>query len=142
MTAGLAMAASLGISLTHRDSAKSVRFVTGHSKAGGLPQDIDWQAVADPSTTTIFYMGGRTAASIAAALMANGLSGETPVVIAADIGRADEAKRFTDLTGLAVSSDVLGRDRAVLIGVGAVFVRQAASLNSSKTTEQTATMPV
>lgn len=31
VTAGLAMAASLGVSLTHRDRAKSVRFVTGHS---------------------------------------------------------------------------------------------------------------
>jgi uroporphyrin-III C-methyltransferase/precorrin-2 dehydrogenase/sirohydrochlorin ferrochelatase len=62
------MAAALGISLTHRDHAKSVRFVTGHSKKGGLPKDMDWRAIADPSATTIFYMGGRTADRIAARL--------------------------------------------------------------------------
>ena len=61
ITAGIAMAASLGVSLTHRDCAKSVRFVTGHSKAGGLPKDIEWRAIADPTATTIFYMGGRVA---------------------------------------------------------------------------------
>src|SRR5579871_1458620 len=47
VTAGVAMASALGLSLTHRDCAKSVRFVTGHSKRGGLPDDIDWAAVAD-----------------------------------------------------------------------------------------------
>lgn len=61
ITAALALASSLGVSLTHRDCARSVRFVTGHGRKGGLPRDIDWQAIADPKTTTIFYMGGRTA---------------------------------------------------------------------------------
>jgi uroporphyrin-III C-methyltransferase/precorrin-2 dehydrogenase/sirohydrochlorin ferrochelatase len=54
VTAALAMAASLGVSLTHRDCARSVRFVTGHGRDGALPADIDWRAVADPATTTIF----------------------------------------------------------------------------------------
>lgn len=70
ITAGLAMASALGISLTHRDCSKSVRFVTGHSRHGGLPEDLDWRAIADPSATTIFYMGGRTAGKIAARLIA------------------------------------------------------------------------
>lgn len=127
ITAGLAMAASLGVSLTHRHCAKSVRFVTGHSKAGGLPRDVDWRAIADQSATTIFYMGGRMATSISAALIAHGLPRETPVAIAADIGRLSETSCFTDLAGLAASIDRLGVDRAILIGVGRVFGRQAAS---------------
>lgn len=61
VSAGLALGAALKVSLTHRDQAKSVRFVTGHSKAGGLPGDLDWRAVADPTATTVFYMGARTA---------------------------------------------------------------------------------
>ncbi len=63
ITAASAMASRLGISLTHRDHAQSVRFITGHSRHGGLPVDVDWATVADPRTTTVFYMGGRTAAA-------------------------------------------------------------------------------
>jgi uroporphyrin-III C-methyltransferase/precorrin-2 dehydrogenase/sirohydrochlorin ferrochelatase len=47
VTAGLALAATLGLSLTHRDFARSLRFVTGHSRHGDLPRDLDWGAVAD-----------------------------------------------------------------------------------------------
>jgi uroporphyrin-III C-methyltransferase / precorrin-2 dehydrogenase / sirohydrochlorin ferrochelatase len=72
VTSAIATAAALGVSLTNRDSAKSVRFVTAHSRQGGLPEDLDWSAVADPSTTTIFYMAGRTAGQIAARLIARG----------------------------------------------------------------------
>ena len=37
ITAASAMAARLGVSLTHRDHAQSVRFVTGHARDGKLP---------------------------------------------------------------------------------------------------------
>lgn len=64
--AGLAMASAPGVSPTRSDNAKSVRFVTGHSRRGGLPEDMDWPAIADRSMTAIFYMSGRTAGEIAA----------------------------------------------------------------------------
>ena len=125
ITAGLAMAARLGVSLTNRDCAKSVRFVTGHSKDGGLPRDVDWGTIADPSATTVFYMGGRTAPQIAASLIARGLPADTPVAVAASIGRADETIRITDLAGLSGAIDALGIDRPILIGIGRVFAARA-----------------
>jgi uroporphyrin-III C-methyltransferase/precorrin-2 dehydrogenase/sirohydrochlorin ferrochelatase len=121
ITAGLALAAALGVSLTHRDHAQSVRLVTGHAKHGGLPDDLDWRALASPTTTTIFYMGGRTAPEIAARLMDNGLSRETPVAVAAALGRANEQKI---LTSVAELSEVISRfdtTSPIVIGVGAVF---------------------
>lgn len=130
ITAGLAMAASLGVSLTHRDKARSVRFITGHSKHGGLPADIDWKAVADPMTSTIFYMGARTAASIAASLISGGMAPETPVAIAADIGRPGEIKLTCVLSDLADTTKAIGNGRAVLIGVGSVFARSAVRVTS------------
>ncbi len=49
ITAASAMAARLGLSLTHRDHARSVCFVTGHSSHGKLPEDLDWKSLANPS---------------------------------------------------------------------------------------------
>ncbi|MEO1140864.1 MAG: siroheme synthase CysG, partial [Pseudomonadota bacterium] len=43
ITSASALAARLGVSLTHRDFAQSVRFVTGHSKQGKLPGQARWQ---------------------------------------------------------------------------------------------------
>lgn len=128
ITAGLAMAARLGVSLTHRDCAKSVRFVTGHSKLGGLPKDVDWRAIADRSATTIFYMGGRTAGPIAAALIGHGMPAETPVVVGVDIGRSGEAIHRTDLAGLPAFATLAGTGQAILIGVGSVFARKSGSV--------------
>lgn len=126
ITAGLAMASTLGVSLTHRDRAKSVRFVTGHSKKGGLPDDVDWAAIADPSATTIFYMGARMAGEIAAALVARGMEPATPVAIAADLARPTERLGRTDLAGLAQALSTFDADQAILIGVGSVFEQRAA----------------
>jgi uroporphyrin-III C-methyltransferase/precorrin-2 dehydrogenase/sirohydrochlorin ferrochelatase len=127
VTAGLAMAAKLGVSLTHRDRAQSVRFVTGHSKRGGLPRDLDWDAVADRSATTIFYMGGRTAGAISGALVARGMPASTPVVVGMDIGRSSEAIHRTDLAGLAAVAASAEPGQAVLIGIGTVFAAAAGS---------------
>ncbi len=133
ITAGLALAALLGVSLTHRYKARSVRFITGHSKHGGLPGDIDWKAVADPMTSTIFYMGGRTASAIAAALMAEGLPPQTPVVVGAEIGRAAENRLHCDLAGVPAAVDTIGHDHAVLIGVGLVFSKRESRATASET---------
>lgn len=121
VTSALAMASSLGISLTHRDHAQSVRFITGHSRRGGLPEDVNWHSVADPGTTTIFYMGGRMAANIASRLEENGLSPNTPAVMISAITRAEEKRWHGTLTDLGTGAETLGTDQPVLIGIGDVF---------------------
>jgi uroporphyrin-III C-methyltransferase/precorrin-2 dehydrogenase/sirohydrochlorin ferrochelatase len=121
ITAALAMAATLGVSLTHRDKARSVRFVTGHSKAGGLPEDADWRGIADPTATTIFYMGARMADAITARLLAEGLAPDTPVAIASDLGRARERAAFARLADLPGAMRAFRKEGPVLIGVGRVF---------------------
>lgn len=121
ITSALAMASALGVSLTHRDHAQSVRFVTGHSRKGELPKDINWQAIADPTTTTIFYMGGRTAAEISATLQKHGLCGATAAVMVSAIERPDERRWHGSLASLAQGAAELGLENPVLIGVGSVF---------------------
>ena len=133
ITSALAMASSLGVSLTHRDCAQSVRFVTGHSRKGELPRDIDWQAIADPKTTTIFYMGGKTAGEIAATLIGRGLPADTPVVVAKAVSRPGPKHWRGTLADLPAAMPDIGYDEPVLIGVGQVFaVRTALSFATSR----------
>lgn len=118
ITAANAMAARLGLSLTHRDHAQSLRLVTGHSRHGGLPDGVDWARVADRRTTTIFYMAGRTASRIAEKLIEHGLPPTTPVVIMSDISRPTERSWRGTLSALTEGVGQIGYDNPVLIAVG------------------------
>jgi uroporphyrin-III C-methyltransferase/precorrin-2 dehydrogenase/sirohydrochlorin ferrochelatase len=121
ITAASAMAATFGISLTHRNCAKSVRFVTGHSKNGGLPEDLDWQAIADPSATTVFYMGAPFAGAIAERLIALGMPGDTPVGIASSLSRGNEKIARCRLAELERTVATFNRAEPLILGTGSVF---------------------
>ena len=121
ITAALAMAAELGVSLTHRDCAQSVRFITGHSRQGDLPKDVDWQKVADPKTTTIFYMGGRTAGKFNRPCLKITCHLRHPLL---SLNLLVERKRSAGggtLSSLEKGIEHLGYDKPVLIGTGAAF---------------------
>jgi uroporphyrin-III C-methyltransferase / precorrin-2 dehydrogenase / sirohydrochlorin ferrochelatase len=121
ITAGLAAAAALGVSLTHRDCAHSVRFVTGHSRNGGLPDGLDWRGLADGETSLVFYMAGRTGAAVAVRLIEAGLAAATPVVAMASVSRPDETRWTGTLAQLAAQSAAFDVDQPVLLGIGRVF---------------------
>lgn len=133
ITSALAMASSLGVSLTHRDHAQAVRFITGHSRKGELPTDVDWQSVADTRTTTIFYMGGRTAAAISQMLQAHGLAADTPCVMVSAVSRAEERRWTGTLAQLTSGAEHLGLDNPMLIGIGPVFGEIASSCGEGST---------
>lgn len=120
ISAGIALAAALGASLTHRDAAHSLRFVTGHAKSGELDEGLDWRGLADPDTTLIVYMGGRTAGRLAARLIAEGLPPETPVAFGFGVGQRGqrlERHRLEDLVTLGS----VPTDQPLVIGIGKVF---------------------
>lgn len=85
-----AAAAAAGIPLTRRLTARRVQFVTGHDAGGGLPQDIDIEALADPRATTVVFMGKRTFVALARALDERGLSPDTPAILAEAVGRPEQ----------------------------------------------------
>ncbi len=116
ITTALALAAELKLSLTHRDCAQSVRFITGHARDGRLPDNLDWRALADPATTHIFYMAGRTAPMLAAGLLEAGLDAGTPVVVATDVSRPQQ--QVQHLTLAALGGSEIDVSRPVVIGVG------------------------
>lgn len=137
ITSALAMAAQLGVSLTHRDHAQSVRFVTGHSRNGELPKDLDWAGIADRRTTTVFYMGGRTAGEIATRLTENGMDPSMPVVISRSVAREGFERWTGTLRDLGEGMTIIGYDEPVLVGVGSVFAALSES-HVGKTSGQVA----
>lgn len=127
ITSASAMASLLNVSLTHRQHAHSVRFVTGHAKDGAMPDDLDWKGLADAATTLVIYMGGRTGAAIARRLIAEGLPANVPCAIALSISRAEEKSRFGTLADLAGGALDTASDEPILIGIGTVFAAAAAT---------------
>ena len=132
ITSASAMAASLKTSLTHRDHAQQVRFVTGHSRKGDLPATVDWASLAAPNQTSIFYMGGRMAGEIERALRQHGMGSSTPVVIVSAVSRANEQRWSGPLSALPEAMRGIGTDEPVLIGVGNVFADSIQALASQR----------
>jgi uroporphyrin-III C-methyltransferase / precorrin-2 dehydrogenase / sirohydrochlorin ferrochelatase len=126
ITAGIALASSLGVSLTHRDMAQSVRFVTGCAKTGQLPSGLDWHGLADPNTTTIFYMAGGTAGAIAERLIEAGCPPTRPAVMVSNVSRGDE-RWAGSIADLGWASERRDRTQPVIIGVGGVFEKATQS---------------
>ena len=118
ITSAQALAARLGVSLTHRDAARSLRFVTGHGRDGALPADLDWRGLADPSTTLVVYMGTRTAAQIACRLIEGGLSSQTAACAVAAIGRPEQSVWHGPLDNLEQGVGTLPQDQPILFAIG------------------------
>lgn len=117
ITAASAAAASAGISLSLRGLARRVQFATAH-KRGAAPLDLDWAALADAGCTTIFYMGRSAADEISRQLIAAGLAGDTPVLVASDVSLARERLLHTRLDLLPIAARVITDDQPTLILVG------------------------
>jgi uroporphyrin-III C-methyltransferase len=96
-----AAAAAAGIPLTRRLSSRRVQFVTGHDATGALPEGLNMAALADADATTVVFMGRRTFTALAGRLMAAGLPGTTPALIAESVGHPGQALARTTVADLA-----------------------------------------
>ena len=87
ITAASGISAALGVPLTHRDHADSVRFITGHARSEcttPFEARYPWAQLADPKTTLVIYMGLATLPDLAAGLCEAGLPADTPAVAVQD----------------------------------------------------------
>jgi uroporphyrin-III C-methyltransferase/precorrin-2 dehydrogenase/sirohydrochlorin ferrochelatase len=78
ITAALGAAASAAVPLTHRRLAHSVTFATGHTLDDAA---LDWDLLARPNHTTVFYMGVAQLPRILSRLRAAGAAADHPAVI-------------------------------------------------------------
>ncbi len=98
ITAGTGGLAYAGIPLTHRDTNSVVSFITGHGASGGLPGNVDWQAVSRGSPALVIYMPLRQLEMIVEKLLEAGRPPSDPVAV---IGRATTADQEVVETCLA-----------------------------------------
>jgi uroporphyrin-III C-methyltransferase len=117
LTAGLAAAQALGASLTHREFAHGVAFVTGHPAPDG--EEADWAALARAGLTLVVYMGVARAASIRDALLAGGLPASLPAAIVQSAGHADGQRTVRTTLGALVrtiETERFGSPSILLLG--------------------------
>jgi uroporphyrin-III C-methyltransferase/precorrin-2 dehydrogenase/sirohydrochlorin ferrochelatase len=146
ISAAMGAAADLGVSLTDRTAARRLQFITGHSESGHAP-DHDWPRLADPWTTTVFYMGGRTFAEMLPKLLVAGLDPATPAVAVAAATRPEArhvACRVDEIPHALATLDT-GQPCLIMVGraMGSLAVGRAGSggreLRSANATEEPAT---
>ena len=113
-----AAAAAAGIPLTRRLTARRVQFITGADVTGDLPEGLNWAALADPTATTVVFMGKRTFPTLAQALLSHGLSPDTPALLAEAVGHPQQLLTRSTIAALAAQLAVSRSDQPALILYG------------------------
>lgn len=98
ITAASGCATYSGIPLTHRDYAQSVVFVTGHLQDGTV--NLNWNALAHPNQTIVFYMGLHGVGIVSEQLIAHGLPATMPVALVQQGTTQNQRVVITDLERL------------------------------------------
>lgn len=125
-----AAAARLKVSLTHRDSAKRLQLVTGHSREGRLPETLDWKALADAKATTAVYMAARTLSELSARVIAAGLDPATPAFAVFSVTHTNERIIAGTIADLPRALAVSGATGPCLVIIGAILAAAAVPENA------------
>ena len=122
ITAASGCASYAGIPLTHRDHAQSVRFITGHLRAG--KRDLNWAELVQPNQTLVFYMGLSGLETICQHLKEHGLDAQTPAALI-EKGTTNDQRVFVgNLDSLAPMVREAGAKAPTLLIVGHVVSLQ------------------
>ena len=113
VTAALAAASDLKLSLTRRGVARSVTLVT--PRAGEGESAHAWARAAVGADTAVVYMGAGQAEAIAAALIEHGRAPNTPVVLVENAGRDSESHCAGVLRDLPILAASRGSGPAVIL---------------------------
>lgn len=116
ITSGMAAAASIGISATHRDHSQGVIFVTGHGKSESAQPN--WEALVAAGMTLVVYMGVARCAQLQRSLLAAGMAAAMPVAVIQSATLATQAQLLTSLGQLpqALQDSGLGSPSIIVIG--------------------------
>ncbi|MEZ6044649.1 MAG: uroporphyrinogen-III C-methyltransferase [Planctomycetaceae bacterium] len=118
ITAATAAAVYAGLSLTHRDYASAVAYVTGHEDPDKEDSSLDYESLARFSGTLVFYMGLHRLPTIVQKLMAAGKSATTPACVVRRATWTDQQTLSTTLAELPGAVKEAGLKAPSLIIVG------------------------
>ncbi len=130
VSAGTAGPALAGIPVTHRGLSSAVTFMTGHDAAGGLPEGLDWEAIARGAPTIVAFMALSTLDQLAVRLIAGGRPANTAVAVIARASQPDQSVLTTTLGAATLAARRAGTPSPALVVIGPV-VGLAASLAAS-----------
>jgi uroporphyrin-III C-methyltransferase len=131
ITAGLAAANALGVSLTHRDHAQGVILVTGHAKTAGL--STDWRALAATAysarLTLVIYMGVSGVRELQDELL-TGLPAATAVAVVQDASLPTQRFITASLGQLsnAINREKIASPAIIIVGEVTRAAAQSAGL--------------
>jgi uroporphyrin-III C-methyltransferase len=116
VTAGLAAAASLGVSLTDRRTSSRIVLITAH-RAHENEHDppIDWRTLATNNSTLVIYMPGHNFASLQEELLDAGLPADTPAAVVSRASTPEQHEFHTTLGDLT-NAPRLDAPNILLIG--------------------------
>ena len=129
VTAALACAAQEMIPLTHRGIARSVTFVTGHTREGRL--DIDFAPLVRSRTTLAVYMGIVSLPHLRDGLLAHGLDPATPAVLIERGGTPQHRALRGTLDDLVAGAPAWSSGGPALVLVGAAVARGGAAAGAT-----------
>jgi uroporphyrin-III C-methyltransferase / precorrin-2 dehydrogenase / sirohydrochlorin ferrochelatase len=125
ISAAQGAAAQLGLTLTDRNHARRLQYVTGHAKNGKLPDDLDWQSLADPAATTAIYMPVKTLPELVTRAIAAGLDPATPAVAIACATRPNQMSVAAPIADLPMQIAGASLPGPVLVLLGRVCCESA-----------------
>ena len=117
ITAGMGATAALGIPVTHRDIARGVTFITGHTRDGTEP---DWEAFVRSGTTLVVYMGVTNLPRIARSLLDAGMPASMPAAAIQDGTTARQKKVVSTLARIESEVAAAGIASPALLVFGEV----------------------
>jgi len=125
VTAGLAGLAYANIPATTRDTNHGLILVTGQY-AAGCERTLEWAALARTGLPIIVYMGITRVAEIAEALVAGGLSPDTPLAVVCDATTPRQRVLVTTLIRVAADAKARGLGSPSIIAIGEMVRLRAA----------------
>lgn len=105
VSSAFSVPALAGIPVTHRGLSQGVAVVSGHVAPEDPRSEVDWAGLATSKLTIVILMGVATLGSIADALVAAGLSAETPAACIADGAGPDQRVVRAPLSQIASAAD-------------------------------------